>query len=81
VSVADIAAAAAVSPPLIVFHFGTKKALNTGPSPCSGQEDRLKSDDVLAGRRANALTLSPGESSRRSPCVGTFDNLFDRTSK
>jgi AcrR family transcriptional regulator len=27
VSVADIAAAAAVSPPLIVFHFGTKKAL------------------------------------------------------
>jgi AcrR family transcriptional regulator len=27
VSVADIAAAAHVSPPLIVFHFGTKKAL------------------------------------------------------
>lgn len=27
VSVADIAAAARVSPPLIVFHFGTKKAL------------------------------------------------------
>ena len=27
VSVADIAAEAAVSPPLIVFHFGTKKAL------------------------------------------------------
>jgi AcrR family transcriptional regulator len=27
VSVADIAAAASVSPPLIVFHFGTKKAL------------------------------------------------------
>jgi AcrR family transcriptional regulator len=27
VSVADIAAAAAVSPPLIVFHFGTKRAL------------------------------------------------------
>jgi AcrR family transcriptional regulator len=27
VSVADIAAAAAVSPPLIVFHFGSKKAL------------------------------------------------------
>jgi AcrR family transcriptional regulator len=27
VSVADIATAASVSPPLIVFHFGTKKAL------------------------------------------------------